>query len=187
MSDPPDFEAFKEQDRLAMFKEHPLVTSPDGRIKISYESHEIRNGQWINIPHMYEIESGRILFKPSSSMVDGQHEWAQDGTFTLCLREFPDGALGLILEFDIANMTVRLQGEEQWSPIEKGRAIANREFSRIKKARREAYDAEMGQSSTWRRVKEVLGKVFDVVSMTLFVLLIVISAAEALGLSLIHI
>lgn len=102
--------------------------SPDGRVRIEYSSEEMRMSLWVDHPRVIDAASGRTIFKPHSSLVSGEHEWSEDGQFSLSLREYPDGAFWVGLHFDIDAGTVRIEGEEEVHPIASAQRLVARRF-----------------------------------------------------------
>ncbi|UAB78542.1 hypothetical protein INR77_02050 [Erythrobacter sp. SCSIO 43205] len=107
-------------------------TSPDGRIVIQYASEEMRMSLWVDNPRVIEAATGRTIFKPHSSLVSGEHEWGEDGQFSLLMREYPDGTFWVRLHFDIDAGTVRVDGEEDAHPIASAQRLAAARFRRHK-------------------------------------------------------
>lgn len=130
MPEPFDEESFAERERLAMQSEQPVVTSPDGRIRIEYESHEMRMSHWIRVPHVFDVPSGRLIYKPESGIWDGEHEWGESGKVTLHIARYPDAGNRVSLHFDLHAGIVRLDGIENAAPITEANRIAQREFDR---------------------------------------------------------
>jgi hypothetical protein len=119
----------KEREQRAMGTQDAVVTSPDGRIRIEYQSSEMRMSLWVEVPHVIDVASGRTIFKPESSLVSAHHEWGESGQFTLDLREYPDGAFWVRLHFDIDAGTVRDDDEEEPRPIGQAARIAAKRFA----------------------------------------------------------
>gem|GEM_PF-1240425 len=107
-------------------------TSPDGRIVIQYASEEMRMSLWVDHPHVIEAATGRTIFKPHSSLVSGEHEWGEDGRFSLLMREYPDGSFFVRLHFDVDAGTVRVDEEEKVHPIGSAQRLAAARFRRYK-------------------------------------------------------
>ena len=103
--------------------------SPDGRVRIEYSSDEMRMSLWVDRPHVVDVATGRTIFKPSSSLVSGQHEWGEDGTFSLGLRKYPDGRFWVNLLFDLDEGTVRIDGEDEAHPITHAARLTDHRFA----------------------------------------------------------
>lgn len=149
--------------------------SPDGRIRISYRSEEIRMSQFVDVPHVTEVETGRTLFKPHSSLVSAQHEWGEDGQFALHLRKYPDGASMVTLHFDIDRDTVTRVGDDQGAqPISQGARLAEEAF------RGPAPEIGIDNGPRETQVNR-LAKLYDYVSIAFVVAVLLGGVAIALG------
>lgn len=102
--------------------------SPDGRIRVSYHSDEMRMSLWVHVPHVVDVESGRTLFKPHSNLISGSHEWGEDGSLTLNLSHYPDGGNQQTVHFDFAKDSARLGEDGPSGTISEAARLVEREF-----------------------------------------------------------
>lgn len=88
------------------------VHSPDGRIRIEYDIHERRNGEWLESPAIFDCQSGECVFNGIhlngvSLISNASHSWPGPGRVVLRCHDYymPD----LVVAFDLDAGTVRLQ------------------------------------------------------------------------------
>jgi len=77
-------------------------SSPDGRFAVVTTAEEVKSGQWIEIPALYDLGQNLQLFALASRWSADVVTWSPDGrTVTLQLRKAPADVPGITLTVDL--------------------------------------------------------------------------------------